>query len=262
MEHIIRFSVNLFDLGMFWYYLNSFKKMKPVPNILFVVYIMAMAAIWSDINALNHPFLNLLILVSVLLITSLFFESAMWSRLVNIVVFVGIGMIIEPVGLEETDKVVLTALKQQIRLFMKEAELSKNARNKTIPYSEGAEIATLIKTIATMKKTWMPLYEQYTDGKLSREDFLVEKKKYDEETARLEQRLYELQSRQEIQQESNQQIEKNISQLNCYVDQMELTEEIKEKLIDKVNVYSDNRIEICWNFESGFLDMETMHKCG
>lgn len=166
------------------------------------------------------------------------------------------------IRVEETDKVVLTALKQQIQLLVKEAELSKNARNKTIPYSEGAEIATLIKTIATMKKTWMPLYEQYTDGKLSREDFLVEKKKYDEETARLEQRLQELQSRQEIQQESNQQIEKNISQLNCYADQMELTEEIKEKLIDKVNVYSDNRIEICWKFESGFFDMETMHKCG
>ncbi len=43
---------------------------------------------------------------------------------------------------------------------------------------------------------------------------------------------------------------------------MELIEEIKEKLIDKVNVYSDNRIEICWNFDSGFFDLETMHKCG
>lgn len=65
-----------------------------------------------------------------------------------------------------------------------------------------------------------------------------------------------------LQQESAQQIEKNISQLNCYADQMELTEEIKEKLIDKVNVYSDNRIEICWSFDSGFLDVETTHKCG
>ena len=166
------------------------------------------------------------------------------------------------ISIEEADKTVLLALKKQIRLFVKEAELSRTAKNKAIPYSEGAEIATLIKTIATMKKTWMPLYEQYMDGKLSREDFLVEKKKYDEETARLEQRLQELQSRQEIQQESNQQIEKNISQLNCYADQMELTEEIKEKLIDKVNVYSDNRIEICWNFDSGFFDLETMHKCG
>ena len=123
-------------------------------------------------------------------------------------------------------------------------------------------ITTLIKSIATLKKTWMPLYEQYTDGKLSREDFLMEKKKYDEETARLEQWLQELQSRQEIQQENHQQIEKNISQLKCYADQMELTEEIKEKLIDKVKVYSDNRIEICWKFDSGFLDTQTMHKCG
>ena len=163
---------------------------------------------------------------------------------------------------KEANEVVLAALKQQIQLLVKETELSQNAKNKTIPYSEGAEIKTLIKTIATMKKTWMPLYEQYTDGKLSREDFLMEKKKYDEETAKLEQRLHELQGRQNLQQESDQQTEKHISQLHCYAEQMELTEEIKEKLIGKVNVYSDNRIEICWNFESGFFDMETMHKCG
>lgn len=149
------------------------------------------------------------------------------------------------INLEEANEAVLSALKQQIRLFIKEAELSKTVKNKTVPFSEGAEIAILIKSIATMKKTWMPLYEQYTDGKLSREDFLEEKKKYDEETARLEQRLHELQSKQELQQENAQQIEKNISQLGCYADQMELTEEIKEKLIDKVNVYSDNKIEIC-----------------
>lgn len=149
------------------------------------------------------------------------------------------------INLEEANEAVLSALKQQIRLFIKEAELSKTVKNKTVPFSEGAEIAIVIKSIATMKKTWMPLYEQYTDGKLSREDFLEEKKKYDEETARLEQRLHELQSKQELQQENAQQIEKNISQLGCYADQMELTEEIKEKLIDKVNVYSDNKIEIC-----------------
>lgn len=164
--------------------------------------------------------------------------------------------------IEETDKAVLASLKQQIALLIRETELSKIAKNKAIPYSNGAEIATLIKTIATMKKTWMPLYERYTDGKLSREDFLVEKKKYDEETAKLEQRLQELQSKEELHQDNDQQSERNISQLRCYAEQLELTEEIKEKLIDKVNVYSDNRIEICWNFESGFFDLETMHKCG
>lgn len=53
---------------------------------------------------------------------------------------------------------------------------------------------------------------------------------------------------------------KNISQLRCFADQMELIEEIKEKLIDKMKVYSDNRIEICWKFESVFFDTKTMHK--
>lgn len=32
MEYIIRFGVNLFDLGIFWYYLHSFKKMKRVAH--------------------------------------------------------------------------------------------------------------------------------------------------------------------------------------------------------------------------------------
>ena len=43
----------------------------------------------------------------------------------------------------------------------------------------------------------------------------------------------------------------------CYAEQMELTEEIKEKLIDKVKVYSNNRIEIYWKFESGFSNTGT-----
>lgn len=43
----------------------------------------------------------------------------------------------------------------------------------------------------------------------------------------------------------------------CYAEQMELTEEIKEKLIDKVKVYSNNRIEIYWKFESGFPNTGT-----
>lgn len=35
---------------------------------------------------------------------------------------------------------------------------------------------------------------------------------------------------------------------------MKLIEEIKEKLIDKVNMYSDNRIEIRWNFKIDLLN--------
>ena len=47
MEYIIRFSVNLFDLGIFLYYLNSLKKMKRVPKSLFTIYLVIMAVVWS-----------------------------------------------------------------------------------------------------------------------------------------------------------------------------------------------------------------------
>ena len=157
----------------------------------------------------------------------------------------------------EADRAVMDALKQQIQLFVKESELSQNARSRTVPYSADGEIISLTKTIAALKKTWMPLYEQYRDGSLSREDFLAKKKEYDAEAVKLEQRLDELQNSRVEQDERFQQERKHVSQLMCYAEQMELTEEIKEKLIDKVKVYSNNRIEIYWKFESGFSDTET-----
>jgi len=157
----------------------------------------------------------------------------------------------------EADRAVMDALKQQIQLFVKESELSQNARSRTVPYSVDEEIISLTKTIVALKKTWMPLYEQYRDGQLSREDFLTRKREYDAEVAKLEQRLDELQGSINEQDERSRQKRKHASQLMCFAEQMELTEEIKEKLIDKVKVYSNNRIEIYWKFESGFSDTGT-----
>lgn len=99
MEFIIRFAVNLFDLGIFWYYLRSLKKMKRVPMAAFAVYLVIMAAIWATVNSLEKPYLNLLTLVLILLLTTLFFQAKMWSRIANIVIFIGAGILFEPVGM-------------------------------------------------------------------------------------------------------------------------------------------------------------------
>lgn len=50
--------------------------------------------------------------------------------------------------------------------------------------------------------------------------------------------------------------------LYSFAERIELTEEIKEKLINKVKIYADNRIEICWKFGVGFSDADTVHRCG
>ena len=49
MEFIIRFMVNLFDLGLFWYYFHCFKQMKKVPKGFFAAYLVTMAAIWAAV---------------------------------------------------------------------------------------------------------------------------------------------------------------------------------------------------------------------
>lgn len=95
MEFIIRFMVNLFDLGIFWYYFHCFKQMKKVPKGLFVAYLVTMAAIWAATSGLENPYLNLITLLSILLLTTFFFVSKMWLRIVNIVIFVGTGILFE-----------------------------------------------------------------------------------------------------------------------------------------------------------------------
>ncbi len=130
------------------------------------------------------------------------------------------------------------------------------------PCDVNAEIAALTNAIATMRKTWMPLYEKYSDGILSREAFLIETQKYDEDVKKLETQLSELMYTQSEQNAKIDTMRDDISQLEQYVNQMELTEEIKEKFIDKVMVYGNNRIEIYWKYDIDFSSRKAVYKCG
>lgn len=73
--------------------------MKKVPKGLFAAYLVTMAAIWAAVSGLENPYLNLITLLSILLLTTFFFVSKMWIRIVNIVIFVGTGILFEPIGL-------------------------------------------------------------------------------------------------------------------------------------------------------------------
>lgn len=77
---------------------------------------------------------------------------------------------------KDADSAVMDTLRQLVQISIEESKLSREAMNRTVPYSGISEMNTLQKSIAAMKKTWMLLYEQYQDGKLSREDFLSEKR--------------------------------------------------------------------------------------
>ncbi len=165
-------------------------------------------------------------------------------------------------SISKANETIMSVLRQQLQIFIKEAELSKSIVNQMKPCDVNAEISALTNAIATMRKTWMPLYEKYSDGILSREAFLIEKQKYDEDVKKLETQLSELMHTQSEQNAKIDTIRDDISQLEQYVNQMELTEEIKEKFIDKVMVYGNNRIEIYWKYDIDFSNMNAVYKCG
>lgn len=153
---------------------------------------------------------------------------------------------------EEMDRAVLVLLKQQIRLFLEEDNISEQAKKRMSVMPEADEIKTVARTISSMQARWLVLYEKYADGQMEREEFIAKKKQHDADISQLEDHLKELQVKQKRQQGKRQEAKEKYYQSLAFMEQEDLTEEMKEKLIDKVLVYPDNRIEIHWAFESSF----------
>lgn len=99
MEYVIRFAISLFDLAVFMYYFHSNKKMKPVSKVWILAGFTIAAIIWTFVSNIKNPYLNLATLLIVLILLSFYYESGMWTRIINIVTFMGIGMLFEPVAL-------------------------------------------------------------------------------------------------------------------------------------------------------------------
>lgn len=96
---LISFFINLFDLGIFWYYLSTFQKQKKCHNAVCACFLIVLAAVWAWINSAENPFANLAALVAALLLISLLFRGNALQKIVEISIFIGVGMLVEPVGL-------------------------------------------------------------------------------------------------------------------------------------------------------------------
>lgn len=99
IEYLIQFCISLFDLGVFWHYLLTFRKRKYVPEPACACALILLAAVWAQSDVKKNPYLNLLILVMVLTLVTLFFEGKAGSRAASVIMFTGTGIILEPVGM-------------------------------------------------------------------------------------------------------------------------------------------------------------------
>jgi len=96
---VISFFINLFDLGIFWYYFSTFQKKKQCHNAFCIFFVLFLSAVWAWINRIGNPFLNLVALIVTLFLISLLFQGNVLQKIVEISIFIGVGMLVEPVGL-------------------------------------------------------------------------------------------------------------------------------------------------------------------
>lgn len=98
MEVSISFVLTIFELSTFWYYLSTFRKRKNFPLIFLLLLIIFSAAIMVWINGLNLPFFNLIALITILVYISLLFDGNIRSRTITVITFMGMGILVEPLG--------------------------------------------------------------------------------------------------------------------------------------------------------------------
>ncbi len=99
MEYLIQFCISLFDLGVFWHYLFTFRKRKYISEPVCAGVLILLAAAWTFAGVQENPFINLVVLVMILTLVTLLFEVRMGARIASVIIFIGTGIVIEPVGM-------------------------------------------------------------------------------------------------------------------------------------------------------------------
>lgn len=98
-EYLIQFCISLFDLAVFWHYMLTFRKRKYVPEPACACALILLAAVWAKVDVEKNPYLNLLVLMLILSLVTLFFEGRAGSKAASVIIFIGTGIVIEPVGM-------------------------------------------------------------------------------------------------------------------------------------------------------------------
>ena len=83
MEVLVKLLLNIFDLTVFAYYFNTYKKTKRIPLLVMVLTVVTLAGLWTFINMQQKPMWNLAGLLFSLILISFLYESRMISRLLS-----------------------------------------------------------------------------------------------------------------------------------------------------------------------------------
>lgn len=146
----------------------------------------------------------------------------------------------------DADMAVLQSIKKEVTLFLEEDKLRQQEKtDSSVTVAE--QIGNISANLEKLRQGWMGLYDRYAGGEISREAFIEQKKEYDLETEKLEAMLSSLRQEEE-QGEKSGDMWQVAEVMSAYRECSELTEGMKENLIDKVFVYEGGRIEVVWKY--------------
>ena len=135
-------------------------------------------------------------------------------------------------------------VQQKIRVYMDAEERRKAGRKELNPDDM---IASLQSAIESEKRAWMKMYDEYSDGKLGRKEFILHKGKYDEAIDQLKAKLEEAEKQKR---EANRTERISDVDFEPVLEAKELTQEIMDTFIDHVDVFENERIDIHWRFDN------------
>lgn len=161
---------------------------------------------------------------------------------------------------KDVEKAVEEALRVHMKLFLDSRkaleELNHTEQAGQIREGYRKEIAEARRRKKKAEQRAGSLYNDYADGLLGESDYLYAKEKYLNDAAAEEQRISGLQKMQEKYGKEHKEYHRLEALVEKYRDFDSLTEEIVHSLIDRILVYSDERIEICFRFKDELERLE------
>lgn len=138
---------------------------------------------------------------------------------------------------------LLIAIKDKVRAYLDKDERRKEAEKER---NLDEKIASVERAISSEKKAWMKMYDKYADGKIDREDFLKYKREYDETIAGLNEKLSGMRNLQDAMSARE---GMDPDEADAVLDAEELTQEILDAFVERVEVFDSGRMEIHWRFD-------------
>ncbi|MBR5419620.1 MAG: recombinase family protein [Lachnospiraceae bacterium] len=142
----------------------------------------------------------------------------------------------------EADDVVIKQLKRKLRQILRREELKLKKMKAEMPGVD--QIRGAEKKLEALTAERKKLCDKMLDRSIDREVFREKKAKLDEQIVMQKRWIAGLKAAEDFAE-----IEERIEEMKSFLDIPDMTEELWNRFVEKVVVYPDKRLEICWNFE-------------